>query len=100
MASFFKDREHPLEQIVPNDYEWTKTTQAGPTSKAFKLFFKSFYLFIFREGKGGREGEKHQCVVASQVPPIRDLALNSGMCPGWESNQPPALNPLSHTSQG
>ena len=31
------------------------------------LFFKDFYLFIFRErGKEGeREEEKHQCVVAS-----------------------------------
>ena len=32
--------------------------------------FKRFYLFIFRQrGKEGeREGEKHQCVVASHVP--------------------------------
>ena len=31
-------------------------------------------LFIFREGKGGREEEKHQCVVASCVPHTGDLA--------------------------
>ena len=33
-------------------------------------------LFIFREGgrEGEREGEKHQCVVASHVPPTGDLA--------------------------
>ena len=46
-------------------------------------------LFIFRER--GREeeraGEKHQCVVASHVPPTGDLAHNPGMCPDWESNQ-------------
>ena len=45
------------------------------------------YLFIFREGKGGREGEKHQCVVASYAPRLGDLAHNPGMCPDWESNQ-------------
>ena len=27
-----------------------------------------------------REEEKHQCVVASQVPPTGDPALNPGMC--------------------
>ena len=34
-------------------------------------FFKRFYLFIFRERgrEGEREGEKHQCVVASHVAP-------------------------------
>ena len=32
---------------------------------------------------------KHQCVVASRVPPTGDLALNVVMCPVWESNQRP-----------
>ena len=69
-------------------------------------FLKRFYLFIFREGKGEwREGEKHQCVVASCVPPTGDLVRNPGMCPVWNLNQQPfgpqpALNPLSHTNQG
>ena len=69
-------------------------------------FFKRFYLFIFRERgrEGERVGEKHQCVVASCVPPTGDLAHSPGMCPDWESNQRPlvcrlALNPLSHTIQ-
>ena len=46
-------------------------------------------LFIFRERgrEEEREGEKHQCVVASHVPPTGDLAHNPGMCPDWESNQ-------------
>ena len=64
-------------------------------------FFKDFiYLFLERgEGKE-KEGEKHQCVVASGAPPTRDLAHNSGMCPDWESNQQlfgsqPALNSLN-----
>ena len=70
----------------------------------FSGFFKKrFYLFIFREGREGeREGEKHQCVVASHMSPTGDLARNPGMCPDWESNRRPlvhglALNPLSHT---
>ena len=43
---------------------------------------------MFREGKGGeREGEKHQCVVASHTPSVGNLACNAGTCPDWESNQ-------------
>ena len=45
-------------------------------------------LFIFRdrEREGEREGEKHQCVVASCAPPTEDLARNPGMYPDWDSN--------------
>ena len=39
--------------------------------------------------EGEREGEKHQQVVASCVPPTGDLACNPGICPDWESNQQP-----------
>ena len=54
-------------------------------------YFKRFYLFIFRERgrEGEREGEKHQCVVASWAPPTGALACNPGMCPDWESNWRP-----------
>ena len=38
---------------------------------------------------GEREGEKHQCVVASHAPLTGDLASNPGMCPDWEWNQWP-----------
>ena len=52
------------------------------------IYFKDFiYLFLERGREGKREGEKHQCVVASHVPPTEDLACNSGMGPDWESNQ-------------
>ena len=60
------------------------------------------YLFLERGREGEREGEKHQCVVASRVPPIGDLALIPVMCgiepatlwfPGGHSIQ-------SHTNQG
>ena len=55
------------------------------------LIFKGFYLFIFRASRreGEREGEKHQCVVSSHMPPTGDLACNPGMCPDWESNRLP-----------
>ena len=53
----------------------------------FVVFFLNFYLFILEKGKEGeREGEKHQCVVASHVPPTRNLARNPGVCPDWEWN--------------
>ena len=50
-----------------------------------------FLKFIFRERRteGEREGEKHQCVVASHTFPTGDLACNPGMCPDGESNQWP-----------
>ena len=35
------------------------------------------------------KGGKHQCVVASYVPPTGDLACIPGIFPGWESNWPP-----------
>ena len=57
---------------------------AKPLSKSFFfLFFKRFYLFIFRER--GREEERD----ASHVLPTGDLACNPGMWPTWESNQQP-----------
>ena len=48
---------------------------------SFLFFKKRFYLFIFREGEGGRKSGKHQCVAASCTPPNGDLALNPGMGP-------------------
>ena len=50
--------------------------------------FLRFYLLIFRERgrEGEREGEIHQCVVASGMPPTGDRACNPSMCPDWESN--------------
>ena len=48
-------------------------------------FFKICIYLLFLER--GREGEKHQCVVASYVPPTVDLACNPGMCPDWQLNR-------------
>ena len=53
-------------------------------------FLKDFiYLFLERGREGKREGEKHQCVVASLAPPTGNLARNPGMCPEWELSRPP-----------
>ena len=62
-----------------------------PVLTCFSFLFFKFYLFIFRQrGKERkREGEKHQCVVASHAPPTEDLACNPGMYPDWELNQWP-----------
>ena len=55
-----------------------------------EFFSFRYYLFIFREGKGGRKrGRECQCVVASPVSPTGDLAHNPGMCPDWELNRWP-----------
>ena len=62
-------------------------------------FLKRFYLFIFREREkeGEREGEKHQCVVASHVAPTTwDLAYNPGMClTGNRTGDPLVCSPRS-----
>ena len=59
-------------------------------SAAQRLFFKDFIYLFFRgrRREEEREGEKYQ-LVASCMPPTRDLACNPGMCPGQESNWRP-----------
>ena len=37
--------------------------------------------------EGEREGEKHQCVIASHTPPTGDLAHNPGIALDQELNQ-------------
>ena len=44
------------------------------------------YLFLETRREGEREGEKHQCVVASWAASTGDLAHNTGLCPDWELN--------------
>ena len=53
--------------------------------------FKKDFIYLLLERREGRkkEGEKHQCVLASHIPPTEDLAHNPGMCPDWESNWRP-----------
>ena len=71
------------------------------------LSFFIFYLFIFRERgrEGEREGEKHQCVVASHAPllgtwPATQACALTGNWTGDHLIHGPVLNPISHTSQG
>ena len=45
--------------------------------------FKDFIYFRDMWKEGGREGEKYR-LVASCMPPTRDLACNPGMCPDLE----------------
>ena len=93
--------------------EWSEMEENGTLShldfavlESMRLLFQRFYLFIKKRGREGeREGEKHQCVVASRAPTTGSLARNPGMCPDWESNwrpfgSQPMLNPQSHPSQG
>ena len=65
------------------------------------------YLFIFRQRgmEGEREGEKHQCVVASHMPLLGTWpATQPCALTGNGTDDPlvprPVLSPLSHTSQG
>ena len=69
-------------------------------SRIFKKYFKRFYLFIFRQKGMEKEGEKHECVDASRMPPTGDLTCNPGMCPDWESNQQPfGLQAGAHSTE-
>ena len=48
----------------------------------FKPLNWTFYFYLFREGKGGRKGEKHPCVRATLiVPPPGDLARKQACAP-------------------
>ena len=60
-------------------------------SKADDAFFKKDFIYLFLEmgREGESEGEKHQCVVASQAPSTGDQAHNPGLCPDWESKWHP-----------
>ena len=75
-------------------------------ARVIDFIFLKILFIIFLEREEGRErGREHQCVVASQVPPTRDLALNPGMCPDQESNKSPfgsqvGTQSLSHTCNG
>ena len=69
---------------------WTKQYSHTTFFKSYSLFFfKILFNYLYTKGKGGREGEKHQCVVSFYAPPTGDLAYNPGMCPDWELNQQP-----------
>ena len=71
-----------------------------------RLFFQRFYLFIFREGKGGRKGGRETsvcvCLCCSPYwePGLQPRHVPTGKRTGNPLVHRPAFNPLSHTSQG
>ena len=69
---------------LTKDYNISNTVLLG--SKGTNFSFKEFFKFTFRErGRGvEREGEKHQCVVASHTPPPPPLEA-------WPTNEACAL---------
>ena len=80
----FLDWQHQLHQKLrrnANPVSGVRTTSGGA-----QHFQDLIYLFW---GKGEREGEIHQCVVASHMSPTGDVACNPSLCPGWESNWQP-----------
>ena len=80
---FFFSRGEYLIFMSPPCRAW----QGFEQGRSGVCFFKILLVFRERGREGEREGEKHQCVVASHTPPTGDLAHNPGMCPDWESNQ-------------
>ena len=98
----------PARIISHHNYYTCLHTSCRLTSYFQSIFFFLKISFIFRQRgrEGEREGGKHQCVVASPIPPTGDLALKSKHVPytgNWTSDlsvHKLALNPLSHTSQG
>ena len=50
---------------------------------------KQLSTFFMKVTMPKKKGEKHQCVVASHMPPTGDLTHKPRMRPDWESNQWP-----------
>ena len=51
------------------------------------FMYVCIYLFLDRGEGREKEGEKHQCVVASRVSPSGDLARKAGLGPDWVLNR-------------
>ena len=54
-----------------------------------KFLKKILFIYFKERGREGERGEKHQCVVASHVPPTGDLARSPVIGSDWELNQQP-----------
>ena len=51
------------------------------------FFFKILFIYLQREGKGGRKRNINVQCQLLLTPPPGDLAINPHMCPDWELNQ-------------
>ena len=73
---------------------------------SFFFFFKRLFLSLRQEGREKERERNTNVQLPLACPPsLGTLACNPGMCPdGTRTGDPlgcsPALNPLSHTSQG
>ena len=82
--------------------DWAKVEAAHwEAIHLLKIFFKNLFIFRQRGREGEREGEKHQCVVASCIPLLGTWLITQAcaLTGNWTSD-PLALSPLSYTSQG
>ena len=72
------------EQENTPEEELDEMEESNVSDRQFFLHFIYLINYLFcrqRGSEGEREGEKHQCVVASHMPPRGDLAHNC-----WESS--------------
>ena len=86
--SGLQSRNVPCQEIEHETLQFAGDTSVCRVALNLLIHTNQGNLFIFRQKgrEGEREGEKHQCVVASFTPPFGDLVCNPGMCPDWELN--------------
>ena len=85
---------------------WDNCNRTTILKKKENYFLKDYIYLFLDKGEGReKEGEEHQCVVASHVPLLGTWPASQAYAlTGNRTGEPlvlrPALNPLSHTSQG
>ena len=101
LTGYFNSRKKTQEEMKLTLSEIKKNLQGtnSGVDKAKNQIKSLIYLFQ-TEGKGGREGEKHQCVVTAHTPPTGGpaLACNPSLCPDWEWDQRPIGSALNQAS--
>ena len=73
--------------IVLRAYYLTQELRSD-RSNIFFFLLKILWIY-FGEGKGGREGEKHQCLVASHTPLLGTWLTTQACALDWELNWGP-----------
>ena len=105
LAAFFPEPSDQAEECVPANGLGMPLRLTKFSLFSYKKNF--ICLFLKKEERNEKEGEKHQCVVTRQGPPTGGLtwpAVQACALTGNRTGDPlvhrPALNPLSHTRQG